>query len=323
MVAAGALALVAGCAAVAAGPRLGLLLLPLAAVSLSPDGVVSPHGAQLLVGAVRVAGGVLAGIGLGLLALTSPGVRRSAARELIADPLAGWPSPTRPAVVSAFVPVGLGLLLCLLYHLRVPVGINDAFAEDGLFEHLTVLGLVAASLVAARSGMIAARRAYRMVSLTAWGLALLFLTAAGEELSWGQRIFGWSTPDRLAQLNTLGETNLHNIVTPWFDLLYGAAAVTLICLTLAPIFRGAAGRRPTSTGLLLPHASLLGVTLLMAVNTLPPLQRYDELFEELAALLAVAWSARLHRRLGSLPDRTRPLLGGEGPDCRRPADHAP
>lgn len=42
-------------------------------------------------------------------------------------------------------------------------------------------------------------------------LALLFFFAAGEEISWGQRVFGWATPEQLAELNRQGETNFHNL----------------------------------------------------------------------------------------------------------------
>ena len=42
-------------------------------------------------------------------------------------------------------------------------------------------------------------------------LCLLFLFAFGEEISWGQRIFGWSTPEDYAKINQQGETNLHNL----------------------------------------------------------------------------------------------------------------
>ena len=32
----------------------------------------------------------------------------------------------------------------------------------------------------------------------------------GEEISWGQRIFGFETPDAIAEGNIQGETNIHN-----------------------------------------------------------------------------------------------------------------
>ena len=42
---------------------------------------------------------------------------------------------------------------------------------------------------------------------------LLLGLMIGEELSWGQRIFGWSTPSFLAEVNSQSEINLHNINT--------------------------------------------------------------------------------------------------------------
>ncbi len=42
-------------------------------------------------------------------------------------------------------------------------------------------------------------------------LALLFLISCGEEISWGQRIFGWSTPESLMEMNAQNETNFHNL----------------------------------------------------------------------------------------------------------------
>jgi hypothetical protein len=43
------------------------------------------------------------------------------------------------------------------------------------------------------------------------GLALLFLFGAGEEISWGQRILGFQTPESLSQVNRQEEFNLHNL----------------------------------------------------------------------------------------------------------------
>jgi hypothetical protein len=43
------------------------------------------------------------------------------------------------------------------------------------------------------------------------GLALIYFFIAGEEISWGQRIFHIATPASWAAQNTQGETNLHNL----------------------------------------------------------------------------------------------------------------
>jgi len=39
---------------------------------------------------------------------------------------------------------------------------------------------------------------------------------AGEELSWGQQLFGWETPEVFQTINDQNETNFHNI-SSWFD----------------------------------------------------------------------------------------------------------
>lgn len=42
-------------------------------------------------------------------------------------------------------------------------------------------------------------------------LSLLFFFAFGEEISWGQRIFNFGTPDALKNVNVQDEFNLHNL----------------------------------------------------------------------------------------------------------------
>lgn len=42
-------------------------------------------------------------------------------------------------------------------------------------------------------------------------LAVLFFFVTGEEISWGQRIFGWSTPEWMEESNVQGETTIHNL----------------------------------------------------------------------------------------------------------------
>ena len=42
-------------------------------------------------------------------------------------------------------------------------------------------------------------------------LAMLLFFGFGEEISWGQRIFGWQTPTWWNHMNVQGETNIHNL----------------------------------------------------------------------------------------------------------------
>ena len=80
--------------------------------------------------------------------------------------------------------------------------------EDHLVEWITFAGFAGAGVVCAR---LAARPAPRWLRLWRVGLALFFLICAGEEISWGQRIFGYGTPDAVAAQNEQDEFNLHNL----------------------------------------------------------------------------------------------------------------
>lgn len=52
-----------------------------------------------------------------------------------------------------------------------------------------------------------------LAMILAIAVVLLLGLMIGEELSWGQRIFGWGTPSFLAEINSQSEINLHNINT--------------------------------------------------------------------------------------------------------------
>jgi hypothetical protein len=78
--------------------------------------------------------------------------------------------------------------------------------EDGFVEYSQAfLYLFAGALFA----YLGTRKAHRNIFY--WGFALLFLAVAGEEVSWGQRIFDVATPVAMARINVQGETTLHNI----------------------------------------------------------------------------------------------------------------
>jgi hypothetical protein len=83
--------------------------------------------------------------------------------------------------------------------------------EDGPAEWLSAIAFILTGLISFR---IAVGRFKAGHTWQAWlfvAVALVMLFAGGEEISWGQRIFGWETPQELIDVNDQGETNLHNI----------------------------------------------------------------------------------------------------------------
>ncbi len=113
-------------------------------------------------------------------------------------------------------------------------------AEDKLVEYGTAVFLVISSIILIRNTIgLSAKKRMMAAALTAF-YALLFFLAAGEEISWGQRIFGWESGEFMLENNKQDETNFHNLIipTPFGDFhlaktLFGSVLTTVILLYLA------------------------------------------------------------------------------------------
>jgi hypothetical protein len=79
----------------------------------------------------------------------------------------------------------------------------DAMQEDRVVEWWTALLFFAA-------GVVSLRRAFGQRRIGDGLVALFCLLAAGEEVSWGQRVIGYTPPAAFLEHNTQQELNLHN-----------------------------------------------------------------------------------------------------------------
>lgn len=130
--------------------------------------------------------------------------------------------------------------------------------EDHYFEIVGALSLLTTSLLFFYGFQLARKsldnRWDSLVKKIVYlGLALLFLFGAGEEISWGQRLFGFQTPEPLSQVNRQEEFNLHNL-SVWeasdfldpdhlFDIFWFLFTVFTPAVGLMlPTFRKFAGR---------------------------------------------------------------------------------
>ncbi|MCI0801573.1 MAG: hypothetical protein J4N85_06275 [Chloroflexi bacterium] len=83
--------------------------------------------------------------------------------------------------------------------------------EDGLSEWWSVATyLVAAGLAGATYWALRATTHTKLRYLYLF-LAVVFFLGAMEEISWGQRLFGWGTPAALGSINFQDETTIHNV----------------------------------------------------------------------------------------------------------------
>ena len=125
------------------------------------------------------------------------------------DDNAEWGLSRRAAVILFLAPFALAFVAVAAIPFR---GAFRALAnEDGLAEWGQFVCLIVLVPLYARLSFALWRQGQRPVALLYALAALAIVFVAGEEISWGQRIFGWLTPGALDDINNQGETNIHNI----------------------------------------------------------------------------------------------------------------
>ncbi len=170
------------------------------------------------------------------------------------------------------------------------------FAEDGPAEDMTaVLCFVgaAAYFVALRRYLAQSDRMFIPIAFMLLGFTLsLFLGL--EEISYGQRIFGWATPEAMAA-NIQHESNLHNFLTySELDVIewLGSDVVFVACCIIIFI-------RATSNWRMLkfaPHANLL--PLAAGVAVFGSYGWFGEVFENSTALFLMLYGLQLAQQTG-------------------------
>ena len=118
-----------------------------------------------------------------------------------------------------------------IFFLAHPAGFHAFAQEDRPLEWASALLLLGAGGCLAVEAL--RRRREPVIAAAAVVLALALVVVGMEEISWGQRLFGFATPERLAKLNWQAEFNLHNVQTDLSETVYyGGAGLFLILLPL-------------------------------------------------------------------------------------------
>lgn len=166
--------------------------------------------------------------------------------------------------------------------------------EDGFIEWMTVVG----ALIGAAACF------YRVIKLHKWKSWLFSLTnivlgimlffVAGEEVSWGQRIFNVHPSAYFQQHNTQGETNIHNLVVDHMRLnkiifSFVLIAVLAIYLIVIPIIYRKNKKFKNfvdSAGAVIPQLyQIISFGLLFLLTSLIPDDKTAELLEFGAAFI--------------------------------------
>lgn len=157
-------------------------------------------------------------------------------------------------VLSIFV-VGL-LTGIVLYYVNLPA-FTVFIDEDGIAEWLTVVGLLACAVISIARFFLLRDRKKKLFLIFLLLTALVFIFGAGEEISWGQRIFGIESSGFFKEHNTQGEMNVHNLV-------FGGVKLNKLIFSL-----------------------VLSVCVFLFLFILPVLYRKSEKIKKLVGMLAV------------------------------------
>ncbi|MBT8038340.1 MAG: hypothetical protein KJO21_12435 [Verrucomicrobiae bacterium] len=131
--------------------------------------------------------------------------------------------------------VGALLLVCSTLVILEPSLFQRLHREDGCFEYAGCLLLLCCSVLLILQGRreLKAGLPGRWSVMSAWVLILtgsIFFIGAGEEISWGQRILGFDTPQTIKEINDQNEFNVHNMAKGFVDtsLRYSIALASML-----------------------------------------------------------------------------------------------
>ena len=121
-----------------------------------------------------------------------------------------WRTSPQKATLVFVLPFVGGAVLVLVGLLDRSF-VRSLLDEDSVIEWGTSLAILATSVLAVVVGRSLWREGLRAQAVAYWVLAVLLVFAAGEEISWGQRVLGVETPESVRDINRQDELNFHNL----------------------------------------------------------------------------------------------------------------
>ena len=169
---------------------------------------------------------------------------------------------------SFFLATGSVLVFTALSHwsLTAYKDVDWFGGEDGVSEWWSVATYIAAALFSGAAAWRLRSAGHPGLALFQSALAVLLLVGALEEISWGQRLFDWSTPQALEAINEQGETTIHNVErldSAIYSLFFWGSVVALVGGAVRAA-RHLAGR-VTNTDFILPSLVIAPALLMIIV----------------------------------------------------------
>lgn len=188
-------------------------------------------------------------------------------------------------------------LLLAIFSIQIfnPVAYVYLISEDNIGEYATSVAFAAAAYFF----VSAAKRGTILNCFFMLFLAFLSFLIAGEEISWGQRIFGVDTPELLRNINQQGEITLHNIGSLQGASFHEVAGVLLQILMVISALKNRLSQSFDSIrSLSLPPVSLWPAAAVVSyVLVAMPMVKGDEIAEAFLAFWVLTWSILIVREL--------------------------
>ena len=192
------------------------------------------------------------------------------------------------AFIIAIILIAFGLFFFNQPFLDVYLG------EDGIVEWLTVAGLLCGFFVCAYRFVTLFKKRNWWFLFIVFVLGFLLFIAAGEEISWGQRILGIQSSEYFIKNNAQGETNIHNLVVNgvkinklvFSTILIAVLGIYLLVLPLLYRYSNSVKKFIDKSGVPVPRFyQIVSFLLVFAVSGLLKHDRNPEVLECGAAAL--------------------------------------
>jgi hypothetical protein len=199
----------------------------------------------------------------------------------------------------ALLPYGLFAVIILAAVAAVqycyPVAYIYFIHEDSVVENSTAIAFALAAVLLIWESWHPGHFLRRCLLIAVAAMAVFI---AGEEISWGQRIFGIPTPEAARAVNIQGELNLHNLKRVYDLPKYKPLGAALLIGLAVSIALGPLQRRSDAAAIIralpLLQPALAPLILLTAwILIFRPFVRSDELGELLFGLCLLAWASNL------------------------------
>ncbi len=187
----------------------------------------------------------------------------------------------------------IGTLFGILMHLYLLI-LGEPSFEGTMEKSSSLLFLFSAiiliiSITRIKKGLVPSRNWGKIIFsiIIISGILLLIF---GEEISWGQRIFGWESSSVFTEHNYQNEINVHNFFNPIFKYIYPIVGMgSFIVLFFMWIFPKK--RKSYYFKLFFPHPSLFFLIFIMACSSFS--SAGEEIYEQLFAIFVLLYSFRL------------------------------